>query len=59
MNDRHDQKEQPEGGHFRLCQRIAELEGIAGQLEIDAEKLQEEAQPCTLSSLFERDLRQG
>jgi len=53
MNDRHDKKEQPEGGHLRLCQRIAKLEGIAGQLEMVAEKLQEEAQPCTLSSLFE------
>jgi len=53
MNDHHDQKEKPEGGHLRLCQRIAKLEGIAGQLEMVAEKLQEEAQPCTLSSLFE------
>jgi len=53
MNDRHDQKEQPIGGHLRLCQRLAELEGEAGQLERDADKLQEEAQPCTLSSLFE------
>jgi len=53
MNDRHDQKEQPKGNHLRLCQRLAELEGIAGQLEMVAEKLQEEAQPCTLSSLFE------
>jgi PAS domain S-box-containing protein len=49
MNDRHDQKEQPEGNYFRLCQRLAELEGIAGQPEIDAEKLLEEAQPCTLA----------
>ena len=49
MNDRHDKKEQPEGHYFRLCQRLAELEGIAGQPEIDAEKLLEEAQPCTLA----------
>jgi len=48
MNDRHHQKEQPKGGHLRLCQHIAELEGIAGQLEIDADKLPEEAQHCTL-----------
>ena len=59
MNDRHDKKEQPEGDYFRLCQRIAELEGKAGQSEIDAKKLPKEVQPCTLSSLFERDLRQG
>ena len=59
MHDRHDKKEQPIGGHLRLCQRLAKLEGIAGQLEMVAEKLQEEAQPCTLSSLFECDLRQG
>jgi hypothetical protein len=49
MNDRYDQKEQPIGGHLRLCQHIAELEGIAGQLEIDAEELPGEAQPCTLA----------
>ena len=49
MNDRHDQKEQPKGGHLRLCQRLAELEGEAGQLEIDADKLPEEAQSCTLA----------
>ncbi|MES0363990.1 MAG: PAS domain S-box protein [Desulfobacteria bacterium] len=49
MNDRHDQKEQPKGGYLNLCQRIVELEGIAGQLEIDAEKFPEEAQPCTLA----------
>ncbi|MFA9434230.1 MAG: PAS domain S-box protein, partial [Deltaproteobacteria bacterium] len=49
MNDRHDQKEQPKDGHPGLCQRIAELEGIAGQLEIDADKLPEEAQHCTLA----------
>ena len=49
MNDRHDQKEQPKGNHLRLCQRLAELEGIAGQLEIDADKLLEEAQHCTLA----------
>ena len=49
MNDRHDQKEQPIGGHHRLCQRLAELEGEAGQLEIDAGKLPEEAQTCTLA----------
>ena len=49
MNDRHDKKEQPEGSHFKLCQRLAELEGIAGQFEIDAEKVLEEAQPCTLA----------
>ena len=49
MNDRHDQKEQPIGGHLRLCQRLAELEGEAGQLEIDADKLPEEAQSCTLA----------
>jgi len=49
MNDRHDQKEQPKGGHHSLCQRIAELEGITGQLEIGAEKLLEEAQHCTLA----------
>lgn len=49
MNDRHDQKEQPKDGHPGLCQRIAELEGIAGQLEIDADKLPEEAQSCTLA----------
>ena len=49
MNDRHDKKEQPEGNYFRLCQRFAELEGIAGQPEIDAKKLLEEAQPCTLA----------
>ncbi len=49
MNDRHDQKEQPKDGHPGLCQRIAELEGIAGQLEIDPDKLPEEAQLCTLA----------
>jgi two-component system, cell cycle sensor histidine kinase and response regulator CckA len=49
MNDRHDKKEQADGNHVRLCQRIAELEGVAGQLEIDAEKLPEEAQHCTLA----------
>jgi PAS domain S-box-containing protein len=49
MNDRQDKKEQPEGTYFRLCQRLAELEGIAGQPEIDAEKLLEETQPCTLA----------
>ncbi len=49
MNDRHDQKEQPKGNHLRLCQRLAELEGKAGQLEIDADKLPEEVQPCTLA----------
>ena len=49
MNDRLDQKKQPKGGHFSLCQRIAELEGIAGQLEIDPDKLPEEAQLCTLA----------
>ena len=49
MNDRHDQKEQPKGNHLRLCQHLAELEGKAGQLEIDADKLPEEVQPCTLA----------
>ena len=49
MNDRHDQKEQPKDAHPGLCQRIAELEGIAGQLEIDADKLPEEVQHCTLA----------
>ena len=49
MNDRHDQKEQPKGNHLRLCQRLAELEGEAGPLEIDADKLTEEAQSCTLA----------
>lgn len=49
MNDRHDQKKQPKGNHLRLCQRLAELEGEAGQLEIDADKLPEEVQPCTLA----------
>jgi PAS domain S-box-containing protein len=49
MNDRHDQKEQPKGNHLRLCQRLAELEGEAGPLEIDADKLPEEAQSCTLA----------
>ena len=49
MNDRHEQKKQPRGGHLGLCQRIAELEGIAGQFEIDAEKLPEEVQNCTLA----------
>ena len=49
MNDRHEQEKQPRGGHLGLCQRIAELEGIAGQLEIDAEKLPEEVQNCTLA----------
>ena len=44
MTDRHDKREQPEGNHFKLCQRIAELEGVAGQLEIDPEKLPEEVQ---------------
>mgnify|MGYP001816264923 CR=1 FL=1 len=55
MNDRHDKKEQPEGSYFRLCQRFAELEGIAGQPEIDAKKLLEEAQPCTLAE----DIKDG
>ncbi len=49
MNDRHEQKKQPEGGHLGLCQRIAELEGIAGQLEIERGKLPEEVQDCTLA----------
>ena len=49
MNDRHDQKKQPKGNHLRLCQHLAELEGKAGQLEIDADKLPEEVQPCTLA----------
>ncbi|MGD9272429.1 MAG: PAS domain S-box protein [Syntrophobacterales bacterium] len=49
MTDRHDKREQPEGNHFRLCQRIAELEGVAGQLEIDPEKLPQEVQNCTLA----------
>ncbi len=49
MNDRHDKKEQADGNSFRLCQRIAELEGIAGQPAIDAEKLPEEAPHCTLA----------
>ncbi len=49
MNNRRDKIEQPGVNHFRLCQRLAELEGIAGQLEIDPEKLPEEAQHCTLA----------
>lgn len=49
MNDRHDQKEQPKGDYLRLCQRIAELEGIASQLEIDEEKLPEEERHCALA----------
>ena len=49
MSNRHDKIEQPEVNHSRLCQRIAELEGIAGQLEIEQEKLPEEAQHCTLA----------
>ena len=49
MTDRHDKIEQPEVNLFRLCQRIAELEGIADQREVDAEKLAEEAGLCTLA----------
>jgi hypothetical protein len=49
MNNRRDKIEQPGVNHFRLCQRLAELEGIAGQREIDPEKLPEEARHCTLA----------
>jgi PAS domain S-box-containing protein len=52
MNDRHDKIKQPEGNHFRLCQRLAALEGIAGELEIDQEKLPEEALHCTLAEFI-------
>jgi two-component system cell cycle sensor histidine kinase/response regulator CckA len=52
MNDRHDKRKQPEGNHFRLCQRLAALEGIAGELEIDQEKLPEEARHCTLAEFI-------
>jgi PAS domain S-box-containing protein len=49
MNNHRDKIEQPGVNHFRLCQRLAELEGVARQLEIDPEKLPEEAQHCTLA----------
>jgi PAS domain S-box-containing protein len=33
MNDHHNQKEQPEGGHLRLCQRTADPESVNKGLE--------------------------